>query len=1466
MVDLYAYQIYHKVFNFNNVSLSSSPSGLGSPSSERKETENPAASNAGLPRKGDLGFNYSLDKYLDPNRPFKCDVCKESFTQKNILLVHYNSVSHLHKLKKTMQEQQGKQQSVAEAAPTPSTPEKTPTKGSALEAVLGNIRKEADDEFKPFKCNICKVAYSQGSTLDIHIRSVLHQTKASKLQELILTGQIDLSKPLIEQPDPQQLQDQHKKMISEMLSPNSLNSTGSTNNSQSSPNAVRNSSPNRSSPHSSPLASLAPPKSTSSPTEGSSGSADEAAAPNSLAKTFPFLANVSSPGEDEKQSPVLKNLLQNMGMEQLFKNLNDKQQQQQQQREEEAAKQQVEAEKPSKLSEVQEALQKAMIQAQLQQMNPMLMQMNQLQGLNPLAAMNLHPPLIPPALLKGGATNPNDITAAILAQMQSTQQLLAGQAGPAGGMDPKVLALMAASMQGQQPTGDQAVPDLVKMLGEKAPKPPGLFNPLAGLDPKVRPGPQVPPVPALDPKQFPMPGSPFPGMPDPKALLMQQQPIPNMEQGKRARTRITDEQLKVLRSYFDINNSPTEEQLKTMAGQTGLPMKVIKHWFRNTLFKERQKNKDSPYNFNNPPSTKLNLEEYEKTGESKVTPLNPEEQGEYMNAEKIKRELEKQQQQQQQSRQQSVSPALKTEQPVKSESPDDHEPPQQQVQTNNGGGGVNSEEPNATTTNKVPTTLNESSSAESSLTLPQLLSSQLSQLPQLPQLPPGNLLPNFPLLPNSSGAPALTPEYLNSLANSLNNPATSAAPPLPTTPTSMAEPPQARSISPQSVGGSGKRANRTRFTDYQIKVLQEFFENNAYPKDDDLEYLSKLLGLSPRVIVVWFQNARQKARKIYENQPPTEPQEGEDSGRFTRTAGCNYQCKKCLLVFQRYYELIRHQKQHCYKEEDAKRSAQAQKAAAQAAAQFAGATPPALMPISEDSNCGSDRSITSPAQEPDQRSNPDELKIKSADLSEMTKDAVNRMFGGGGGGGGSQFPALSYPPNSAFGILQQQALQQQQQMQQTNHEPDVEQHDNNSIASSSPSSTNKRKLSEDGANEDGHEDKRLRTSILPEQLDFLGKRFADDPNPGGRALEQIAGEVGLSRKLVQLWFQNERRKGGNPSSLPPAAPSPAAGAPSDRPSLPESPFGVSEHLASLIPTTTAAAASAGYNLQDSMRKYYEDTMKRFMNDINAAANNGNAAAGNSLEQSKNEPAAALDLTSNFDESFDPMDDSDMANKSTDGDVAHNNVAGGNGSGGSNGSAGGGGNKRFRTQMTGVQVKMMKGIFEAYKTPTMSECSALGQEIGLQKRVVQVWFQNARAKEKRAKLQLQQATGAQEDVMPPPPEGCNVCPEFKYGHKFAVQDHLFTRAHLDNLKLAIEQGRYDPKSPGDILSHTANAIMQQQQTNGQNGQNGLVDSRNSSTDGGSSAASLPAAMLQMPAPTRELLEMSNHQNSRMLMQV
>lgn len=79
-----------------------------------------------------------------------------------------------------------------------------------------------------------------------------------------------------------------------------------------------------------------------------------------------------------------------------------------------------------------------------------------------------------------------------------------------------------------------------------------------------------------------------------------------------------------------------------------------------------------------------------------------------------------------------------------------------------------------------------------------------------------------------------------------------------------------------------------------------------------------------------------------------------------------------------------------------------------------------------------------------------------------------------------------------------------------------------------------------------------------------------------------------------------------------------------------------------------------------------------------------------------------------------------------------------GAGGTSGGPGGGtgvpdsmGQRRYRTQMSSLQLKIMKACYEAYRTPTMQECEVLGEEIGLPKRVIQVWFQNARAKEKKS---------------------------------------------------------------------------------------------------------------------------------------
>ena len=661
-----------------------------------------------------------------------------------------------------------------------------------------------------------------------------------------------------------------------------------------------------------------------------------------------------------------------------------------------------------------------------------------------------------------------------------------------------------------------------------------------------------------------------------------------------------------------------------------------------------------------------------------------------------------------------------------------------------------------------------------------------------------------------------------------------------------------------SQAAAAKRANRTRFTDYQIKVLQEFFENNAYPKDDDLEYLSKLLGLSPRVIVVWFQNARQKARKIYENQPALDPQD-EGAGRFTRTPGLNYQCKKCLLVFQRYYELIRHQKQHCFKEEDAKRSAIAQRAAAQAAAQFVGQANMSLgsMSVISDSESStilreqnmispmssnegqsgldSNNSSMNPVMSPLQKFIEDNRSVGTIFEKRNQEDRVMKYLNE------AQINLMSrYPANSHLAFLQKQGLS------------DVEDQSNDSFANNIGQ---KRKLSEENddieRDENGQpKDKRLRTTILPEQLDYLYQKYQVESNPSRKMLEQIAAEVGLRKRVVQVWFQNTRareRKGQfrahqqvinkrcpfcpalfkvrsaleshlvtkhasqytrgeiNIDNLPDAGNDEPqqhmVGRSTLFPSVP-CPTSPPPNMPPLIPNQEKSS-----EFEASMRKYYEETMKQFISDVKLSQQNSAIHQSNIHEKNSE---AALDLSSpplrledstNQDENknqagdretqstpaagsdsqFYEFDEDSMTMTSTyPGDTLNYDCR-----------------KKFRTQISNTQVKMLKCIFEVYKMPAMSECQILAKFVGLQKRVVQVWFQNARAKEKKLKLQQDGGVEMVETVEEPEiPECCRFC-NCQYENKYKVQEHLFDRNHLENVRKAIEDGKYEPENPNSL---------------------------------------------------------------------
>ncbi|XP_044316563.1 zinc finger protein 2 isoform X2 [Drosophila rhopaloa] len=489
---------------------------------------------------------------------------------------------------------------------------------------------------------------------------------------------------------------------------------------------------------------------------------------------------------------------------------------------------------------------------------------------------------------------------------------------------------------------------------------------------------------------------------------------------KRARTRITDDQLKILRAHFDINNSPSEESIMEMSQKANLPMKVVKHWFRNTLFKERQRNKDSPYNFNNPPSTTLNLEEYERTGQAKVTPLNdtsitisaPMTTETVSSASSVNTNLNSKENST--TRVTTVGKAISSVPVLFAATVPSSTPVSRPESTNSSGnisdylsnnlffgqhggkdqglqypveGQIKSEPQDdmigaidfAFQTKHQPN-INLKHQQELADPPEQSITNQDTDMSQDQSLHAGSSLHcqsqqqtnifetksesgssdvmSRPPTPCSGAAGNLYGSMNDLINQQLENMASNMGPPkklqvvgktfdknsAPISSSASAstqfESNSSNSSSSSSSTSGGKRANRTRFTDYQIKVLQEFFENNSYPKDSDLEYLSKLLLLSPRVIVVWFQNARQKQRKIYENQPNNSLFENEE----TKKQNINYACKKCSLVFQRYYELIRHQKNHCFKEENNKKSAKAQIAAAQIAQNLS----------SEDSNSSMD--------------------------------------------------------------------------------------------------------------------------------------------------------------------------------------------------------------------------------------------------------------------------------------------------------------------------------------------------------------------------------------------------------------------------------------------------------------------------------------------------------------------------------
>ncbi|MEQ2310774.1 hypothetical protein AMECASPLE_012690 [Ameca splendens] len=90
-------------------------------------------------------------------RLFKCNACLESFSNKTALSVHYTSASHIQRM-------------------SSGTAKQGVESGTQPPSVAGLSRPYISN--KPYQCAVCRVSYNHSITLESHMKSVLHQTRS----------------------------------------------------------------------------------------------------------------------------------------------------------------------------------------------------------------------------------------------------------------------------------------------------------------------------------------------------------------------------------------------------------------------------------------------------------------------------------------------------------------------------------------------------------------------------------------------------------------------------------------------------------------------------------------------------------------------------------------------------------------------------------------------------------------------------------------------------------------------------------------------------------------------------------------------------------------------------------------------------------------------------------------------------------------------------------------------------------------------------------------------------------------------------------------------------------------------------------------------------------------------------------------------------------------------------------------
>ena len=234
----------------------------------------------------------------------------------------------------------------------------------------------------------------------------------------------------------------------------------------------------------------------------------------------------------------------------------------------------------------------------------------------------------------------------------------------------------------------------------------------------------------------------------------------------------------------------------------------------------------------------------------------------------------------------------------------------------------------------------------------------------------------------------------------------------------------------------------------------------------------------------------------------------------------------------------------------------------------------------------------------------------------------------------------------------------------------------------------------------GNNPKRNRTTILPEQQDYLMSKYSIESNQSRKMLEEISAEVKLKKRVVQVWFQNTRARERKGNIIKP-----------DSNSIPinkkclhcslifKSKFTLENHLLTKhsdlyqtkeqfnsidldsFPTTTTTTTTNVHPNEDLQPL-----------DLSKTSNpNEFHEIKYENEQSHNE--------SNDSSNDDNDDNEQFKYQFQKQKILSNGHLSPTGSQQSS-SNGINGQRRFRTQMTPLQIKLMKAIFLEYRTPTM----------------------------------------------------------------------------------------------------------------------------------------------------------------------